>query len=72
MVLRPRDLLVLLRLSLDVATADAPSYAALAADRGLTASEVHAAVTRAVAAQPALKDPAGRPRVRMEPLRLFV
>ncbi len=72
MVLRPQDLLVLLRLSLDVASGDAPSYAALAADLGLTASEVHAAVTRAVAAQLALKDPSGRPRVQLEPLRLFV
>jgi hypothetical protein len=29
-------------------------------------------VTRAVAAQLALKDPSGRPRARLEPLRLFV
>jgi len=72
LVLRPQDLLVLLRLSVEGAKAEAPSYAALAADLGLTASEVHAAVTRAVAAQLALKDPAGRPRVRLEPLRLFV
>ena len=72
LVLRPQDLLVLLRLSLEGATAEAPSYAALAADLGLTASEVHAAVTRAVAAQLAMKDPTGRPRVRLEPLRLFV
>ena len=72
LVLGPQDLLVLLRLSLDGASGDAPSYAALATDLGLTASEVHAAVTRAVAAQLALKDPSGRPRARLEPLRLFV
>jgi hypothetical protein len=50
LVLRPQDLLVLLRLSVEGAKAEAPSYSALAADLGLTASEVHAAVTRAVAA----------------------
>jgi hypothetical protein len=72
LVLRPQDLLVLLRLSLDGTDGDAPSYAVLAAGLGLTASEVHAAVTRAVAAQLALKDASGRPRVRLEPLRLFV
>ena len=69
-VLRPQDLLVLLRLTL--AEDKAPSYAALAADLGLTASAVHAAVKRAVAAQLARKDAAGRPRVLLEPLRLFV
>ena len=47
--LRPQDLLVLLRLSL-VEDA-APGYAELAADLGLTASEVHAAVARAVLAK---------------------
>ena len=49
-----------------------PPYAVLAAERSLTASEVHGAVSRVVAAQLALKDEAGRPRVRLEPLRLFV
>jgi hypothetical protein len=70
LVLRPQDLLVLMRLTL-VAT-DAPSYATLAADLGLTASEVHAAVNRAVLAQLARKDSAGRPLVLLEALRLFV
>ncbi len=69
-VLRPQDLVVLLRLSL-VAGA-APSYAALAGELGLTASEVHAGVERAMAAQLARKDAAGRPAVLHEPLRLFV
>lgn len=69
-VLRPQDLVVLLRLSL-VAGA-APSYAALASELGLTASEVHAGVERAMAAQLARKDAAGRPAVIHEALQLFV
>lgn len=72
LVLRPQDLLVLMRLALVAPGDDAPTYAALAADLALTASEVHAAVNRAVAAQLAIKDTGGRPRVRLEPLRLFV
>jgi hypothetical protein len=72
LVLRPQDLLVLLRLSLVGEADDAPGYAALAADLGLTASEAHGAVERAMAAQLATKDDAGRPRVLLEPLRLFV
>ena len=72
LVLRPQDLLVLLRLSLVGEGDDVPPYAALAADLGLTASEAHAAVARAVAAQLAAKDATGRPRVRLEALRLFV
>lgn len=69
-VLRPQDLVVLLRLSL-VSDA-APSYAALAAELGLTASEVHAGVERAMAANLAGKDAAGRPLVLREALRQFV
>lgn len=69
-ILRPQDLLVLLRLT--QTGDDAPSYAALAADLGMTASEVHAAVERASMAQLARKDAAGRPKVLLEPLRLFV
>ena len=72
LVLRPQDLLVLMRLSLVANQQDAPGYAALAADLGLTASEVHAAVARAVAAQLATKDAVGRARVRLGPLRQFV
>jgi hypothetical protein len=68
--LRPQDLLVLLRLSL--VEGAAPSYAELAADLGLTASEVHAAVARAMLAKLARKDESGRPEVLLEPLRLFV
>lgn len=68
--LRPQDLVVLLRLSL--ATQAPPTYAALSAELCLTASETHAAVERAVQAQLAHKDEHGRPRVLLEPLRLFV
>jgi len=72
LVLRPQDLMVLMRLALVGDHDIAPSYAALAAELRLTASEVHGAVERAVTAQLATKDSAGRPRVRLEPLRLFV
>lgn len=69
-VLRPQDVVVLLRLSLD---RDAvPTYAALARELKLTASEIHAGVERSVAAQLARKDAAGRPAVLLESLRLFV
>ena len=69
-VLRPQDVVVLLCLSLHRETM--PTYAALAAELKLTASEIHAGVERAVAAQLARKDEAGRPAVLLEPLRLFV
>ncbi len=69
-VLRPQDVVVLLRLSLG---ADGvPSYAVLADELKLTASEIHAGVERAVAAQLARKDESGKPVVLMEALRLFV
>ena len=48
LVLRPQDLVVLLRLALE--PGPAPTHAALGAELGLTASEAHAAVERAVAA----------------------
>lgn len=51
-VLRPQDLVVLLRLALE--SGPAPSYAALGAELGMTASEAHAAVERAVSAQLAI------------------
>lgn len=68
--LRPQDLVVLLRLSLDDETL--PSYAGLSAELSLTASEIHAAVERAVTAHLARKDERGKPRVIREALRLFV
>ena len=61
MVLRPQDVVVLLRLSL--AADGVPTYAALAEELKLTASEIHAGVDRAVAAQLARKDESGKPVV---------
>lgn len=69
-VLRPQDLLVLLRLAL--AKESAPGYAALSEELGLTASEIHAGIERAVQAQLARKDENGKPHVIREALRLFV
>jgi len=50
----------------------APTYAALGAELGMTASEAHAAVERAVAANLAIKDGAGKPAVVRAALRAFV
>lgn len=69
-VLRPQDLVVVLRLALE--RGPAPTYAALAAELGMTASEVHGAVERAVAAQLAHKDTGGKATVILAALRLFV
>lgn len=67
-----QDLLLLLRLSLVLPADDTPSYAARAAELSLTASEVHGAVGRALVSLLALKDERGRPRARLDSLRLFV
>lgn len=69
-VLRPQDLVVLLRLVLD--RGPTPTYAALATELGMTASGVHAAVERAVAAQLARKDSSGKALVVRDALRLFM
>ena len=69
-VLRPQDLVVLLRLALE--NGPAPTYATLAAELGMTASEAHAAVERAVAAQLAHKDAGGKATVILAALRAFV
>lgn len=69
-VLRPQDVVVLLRLSLQ--RGPAPTYAALAEELKLTASEIHAGVERSMAAQLLRKDATGKPAVLLEPLRLFV
>jgi hypothetical protein len=69
-VLRPQDLVVLLRLSLE--SGPAPTYAMLAAELSLTASEIHAGLNRAVLAQLARKDVAGKAVVVREALRLFL
>ena len=61
-VLRPQDLWVLLRLSRVRPADDTPTYAVLAAELALTASEVHGAVGRAIASQLVLKDENGWPR----------
>ena len=69
-VLRPQDLVVLLRLALT--PGEVPTYAALAAELGLTASEIHAGLERAVLARLARKDGAGKPAVVREALKQFV
>jgi hypothetical protein len=63
---KPQDVLVALRLCLD---AGGRSYASLGQSLGLSASEVHAAVRRLVAAR--LLGPDGR-HVRREALRTFL
>jgi hypothetical protein len=70
LVLRPQDLVVLLRLSLEHGAS--PTYAALGSELGLTASEVHAGLERATIAQLARKDKAGKASVVRDALRLFV
>jgi hypothetical protein len=68
--LKPQDLVVLFRLSLE---RDAvPTYAVLAAELEMTASEIHAGLERATQAQLARKDEAGKPSVVREALKLFV
>jgi hypothetical protein len=59
-VLRPQDLVVLLRLSLE--RGKPPTYAVLGGELGLTASEVHAGLERAASAQLVVR----------EALRMFV
>ncbi len=68
--LRPQDLVVLLRLSLE--RGPSPPYVVLGGELGLTASEVHAGLERAAQAQLARKDAAGKATVVREALRLFV
>lgn len=69
-VLRPQDLVILLRLSLE--EGPAPTYAVLADELCVTASEIHAAVKRAEAAQLLYKDQACKAIVIKEALRLFL
>ena len=69
-VLRPQDLVVLLRLALEPGSP--PSYSALATDLGMTASEVHAAVERAVVAQLAVKGADAKATVVRAALKLFL
>lgn len=69
-VLRPQDVVVLLRLSLE--SGSPPTYATLAQELSLTASEVHAGLERASIAQLARKDRGGKAFVVREALKLFV
>ena len=62
--------MVLLRLALEPDAA--PTYAVLASELGLTASEIHAGLERATLAQLARKDQTGKPSVVREVLKLFV
>lgn len=66
MTMKPQDIVVALKLTLG---ASRPSYAELAADLGMSASEVHAAVRRLGEAR--LIDPE-RQEVRREALRSFL
>ena len=50
----------------------AATHGALGSELGLTASEAHAAVQRAVAARLAIKDDAGKPSVIRASVRAFV
>ena len=70
LALKPQDLVVLLRLALEIEAM--PTYAALALELGLTASQVHASLARAQLAQLVYKDALGKPRVVREALRQFV
>lgn len=69
-VLRPQDLVVLLRLSLEQGAA--PTYAVLASELSLTASEIHAGLGRATIAQLVRKDNSGKPTVVREALKVFL
>ena len=57
-MLRPQDLVVLLRLSLE--PGPAPSYAVLADELYMTGSEIHAGLNRAMIAQLVRKDNGGK------------
>jgi len=70
LALRPQDVVVLLRLALG--KDQFPGYAVLASELGMTASEAHAAVERAVAAQLARKEANGKPVVILAALRAFL
>ena len=69
-VLRPQDLVVLLRLALT--PGEVPTYATLSTELGMTASEIHGGLERAVLARLAFKDGVGKPVVVREALKLFV
>ncbi len=68
--LKPQDLVVLLRLSLEKEAM--PGYAALASELGMTASEVHAALERAHAARLVRKERGRAPLLLRDALLQFV
>lgn len=68
--LKPQDVVVLLRLSLEPESM--PTYAVLAAELGLTASQVHASLARAQLAQLVFKAADGKPRLVREAFKQFV
>ena len=69
-VLKPQDLVVLLRLSL--AHGEGHTYSSLASELGLTASEVHAGMERAQAAQLVRKERSRKPQLQRDSLKQFV
>lgn len=68
--LKPQDLVVLLRLSL--AKDSLPTYAQLADELGITASEIHASLGRAQLAQLVYKNAQNRPCLILEAFKQFV
>jgi hypothetical protein len=68
--LKPQDLVVLLRLSL--CEGAMPTYAQLAKELGITASEIHASLGRAQQAQLVFKNEEGKPQLVCEAFKQFV
>ena len=68
MALQPQDVLVALKLALRD-SGDVPSYAALAAELGISSSQIHASIRRAALAR--LVDPESK-RARVRELREFL
>jgi hypothetical protein len=71
LMLKPQDVVVLLRLSLNDANT-LTTYAGLASELKLTASEIHAGVERLVAARLVYKNEVGKPQAVKQALALFV
>lgn len=69
--LKPQDLVVLLRLSVEKSEV-MPTYAALGLELGLAASKVHASVVRAQQAQLVFKGEDDKPRLVRAALKQFV
>ncbi len=69
-VLRPQDLLILLRLTIGAGQPE--TYARLAGELGISVSEIHGGLERAILAQLAYKNVQGRPAVVRAALKRFV